>query len=1502
MGRKGVSSTGRGNLLATAQSSLAGGEAPVAFSSGTVGNSGVLPEGVAVIQQIALIVASTLDIDQVYERFAAEVKKLLDFDRISVSVVDRHAGTFTTAYLFGIHWAGREVGTVVPLAGTLTERTLQTGQPCLRQDFRNGESFFGDEVRLKAGMRSSLMVPLRSESGIVGTLQVLSRRVGAFGPPEQAILEQLADQIAPAVENARLYESLQETHHELESRVEAGTRENALLSEELRVGTEEKTVIGEVARIVTSTLDIDQVYERFAAEVKKLVDFDRLTVTTIDREARTFSPTYASGVKVEGRELGKVVPLAGTVVEQMLKTGRTFSREDLRTDNRFKHDSVRFDARLRSQILVPLVVHGQVLGNMSLTSRQAAAYGPQEQALLELLADQIAPAVENARLYQELQTRTEEKAVIDEVARIVTSTLDIDQVYERFASEVKKLVDFERIAINIFDREAGTFRSMYMSGVHRGGRAVDNLVPFEGSKGQLVMKTGHSLLRPDIQAERTLSADPDRLQAGLRSDLTVPLFSKGAIIGVMGVHGCKAGTYGPKDQAILERLAHQIAPAVENARLHQELRASTEQQAVIDELARIVTSTLDIDQVYEKFATEVKRLVDFDRLVINAIDLESKTIQQTNSFGISYENQTSKRTVPLEGTTTHRVLQTGQPFFWEDTGSGDEFSNSRARMKAGIRGSMTVPLFSKGRIHGTLNVLSCRLGAYGPKAQAILERLADQIAPAVENSRLYADLQKAHDELESRVEARTAENDKLYRELEASTRERAGVDKVARIVTSTLDIDEVYEKFATEVKRLVDFDRLVLNSVGQEANNMEQTCWSGVAYDGHIAREIGSIAGSLIQPAPKTGWPFPGEDVQTGRPLSSDSAPPNLDIRCRLAAPLLSKGRITGTLAVHSQRVAAYGPRDQAILDRLADQIAPAVENARLYESLRASTEQQAVVDEIAMIITSTLDIDEVYEKFAAEVRELLDFDRIGISILDREAGTFSPTYVSGVQYAGREIHAVVPIEGTLVERLLRRGTAIMRDDIRSADIFSGDPARIGAGLRSELMVPLFCSGQITGTLHVYSLRVGAYGPKEQALLERLADQIAPAVENARLYEALQASIEQQAVVSEVSRIITSTLEIDQVYERFAAEVKELLDFDRIGISVINDEAGTYIPTYLSGVGVAGREANSVVYLGGTIVEQVLQTGRPILRDDMRTGGDLPGDPARVEAGLCSYLSVPMVSKGRVSGTLGVYSARAGAYGPREEAILERLADQIAPAVENSRLYESLRASTKEKAVVDEISNIITSTVNIDQVYEKFAGELKKLVDFDRIAISAINEEAGTFRPTYIGGIHFSESELHATFLLEGTMVERILRTGTPFMREDINSEDGIPGDPARIRAGLRSELMVPLYCKGQITGTLRVYSSGVRAYGLKEQAILERLANQIGPVVENARLDELLRASTGQQAVVQEIARIITSTLDIDQVYDRFAGEVKEILDRQRQWDSNEDKGSRGSDGGGSS
>jgi signal transduction histidine kinase len=207
---------------------------------------------------------------------------------------------------------------------------------------------------------------------------------------------------------SRQRSALVDANAELESRVKTRTAENAQLYEELQDKTREKAVVDEVARIVTSTLDIHQVYQLFAVEMKRLVDFDRLSVQTIDPEAYTFSPTYSFGATVVEWEIGEVVPFAGTALERVFQTGRTLSREDIRTGDSFAHDSARIDAGLRSHILVPLIVRDRVLGTMSLLSHQVGAYGPGEQAILERLAHQIAPAVENTRLYESLQTALDE--------------------------------------------------------------------------------------------------------------------------------------------------------------------------------------------------------------------------------------------------------------------------------------------------------------------------------------------------------------------------------------------------------------------------------------------------------------------------------------------------------------------------------------------------------------------------------------------------------------------------------------------------------------------------------------------------------------------------------------------------------------------------------------------------------------------------------------------------------------------------------------------------------------------------------------------------------------------------------------------------------------------------------------------------------------------------------------------------------------------------------------
>ena len=470
----------------------------------------------------------------------------------------------------------------------------------------------------------------------------------------------------------------------------------------------------EVARIITSTLDIGEVYEQFASGVKALIDFDGVHINVINPDSSTSQLAYLTSSDPGSFTVGEAFPLESSATGSVFNSRSTLIMDDINEHLEFWNSQLDLNDGFRSVIVVPLISKDRVIGNLAVFSNQNYSFGPWEQAILERLANQIAPAVENARLYTQLRSHAEEMAVVDEVAHIITSTLDIDEVYEQFVAAIKALIDFNGVHINVINPDSNTSQLAYLTRSDPSSFAVGEVFPLESSATGFVFNSRSTLIMHDINEHLEFWNSQLDLDDGFRSEIVVPLISKDRVIGSLVLLSNQNNSFGPWEQAILERLANQIASAVENARLYAQLRSQAEEMVVIDEVARIITSTLDIDEVYEQFTTAIKTLVDADRVEINTIDLDSNTLQLAYLTTVGPRHFAVGEALPLENSASLFVSNSKTTLVMDDVNEHPEFWTSQHILAYGFRSEIVVPLISKDRVIGVLVVLSYQNNNFGP--------------------------------------------------------------------------------------------------------------------------------------------------------------------------------------------------------------------------------------------------------------------------------------------------------------------------------------------------------------------------------------------------------------------------------------------------------------------------------------------------------------------------------------------------------------------------------------------------------------------------------------------------------------------------------------------------------------------------------------------------------------------------------------------------------------------
>lgn len=316
----------------------------------------------------------------------------------------------------------------------------------------------------------------------------------------------------------------------------------------------------EVSRITSETLDLDKLLDNVAAIVKEVVPYDLFAILLWSDRQQGLTIRYSIGHREElVRTL--VIPLNEGITGAAAASRAPILVEDVRQDPRYLN---ALDA-VRSELAVPMMARGKLVGVIDLQSTRLNAYTEHERSLIRLIAARVASSIENARLYRRVDRQNRTLRTLAHLSREFSAILDLDKLLGNIANTTRALISYDAFSIFLLDAERGVLRHRfsvrYDERVH-----IDNVPMGKGITGAAA-ESGEAVRVLDTGADpRYISSHPD-----IRSELAVPLIVQDRVVGVLDVESNRIGYFTDDHQRTLTLLAAQIASSIENARLYEEL-------------------------------------------------------------------------------------------------------------------------------------------------------------------------------------------------------------------------------------------------------------------------------------------------------------------------------------------------------------------------------------------------------------------------------------------------------------------------------------------------------------------------------------------------------------------------------------------------------------------------------------------------------------------------------------------------------------------------------------------------------------------------------------------------------------------------------------------------------------------------------------------------------------------------------------------------------------------
>lgn len=624
----------------------------------------------------------------------------------------------------------------------------------------------------------------------------------------------------------------------------------------------------------------------------------------------------------------------------------------------------------RALVVLPLIGGEAVIGYIYARRRQPYAFSPQELSLHRALANQVTIAAEHARQIEEARRRTTQLTTAAEVSRLVSSILDPKELIDRVVSIVRERFDFYYVGLFLTEQIGEHKYAVLKAGTGEAGRAQLEashrlLVGGESMVGWCIAN-GAARITADVDLDAVRFANP--YLPATRSEIALPLNSRGGIIGALTVQSTQLAAFRDDDISVLQTVADQVATAIENARLFSTVNLALEETNTLYTLSRRIIAAQTVEEA-AGIVIEAVPKDPFDHVILVLKDDPGDPDNLWTEVIAGWD-----RTVPAQKFVGNRYSSEMIPLLANpnvydviiepDVEHGDilDEASRRAFTGLGVKSLIAVPLFAGERLLGWLVAEAIQQPrSFNANDVRTLQLLADQAGISIDRLQATSSLLKSQAALERRaVQLKSAA-------------------EVSRIATSILDVESLTRQVVELIGDRFDFYYVGLFLVDQSG----QWAILKAATGDEGRRQVAE--GRRLAIDESTGI---GRCISTGQvqqPDPADAADGSSAPHSEIILPLRSRGEIRGALTVQSVHEAAIGPEEIEALQLMADQLANALQNSQLFEATQRLARREQLINEITAKIRSTTDPDKILQVSVQELGRILGASRASIRV-DPEA------------------------------------------------------------------------------------------------------------------------------------------------------------------------------------------------------------------------------------------------------------------------------------------------------------------------------------------------------------------------------------------------------------------------------------------------------------------------------------------------------------------------------------